>query len=371
MRILHVLSCPAAGGAEIYVRDLAILLRERGHEVTIAFLNHAKAVERDATYEEKFTEQLRNAGVDVRFVAHSESKTGLLWRGALVARKLVAELRPDVCHCHSYKTAFIFGLWTSPCILTIHFTIDGNQKRHTWPLGLLDRVVDGYVAISDASRLNVARHTRRPVFQITNARKRPTCAAPRCRSVVGTQSLEGRPVRLLAVGRLVPEKNYPQLIEIAHLLAKRGCDFELIIAGEGTTERKSKLTDLAASFQLGNIIRFIGQVDDIWSVMIDADVFVMTSSSEGLPITLIEAQFGGLPSVVTDVGACREVIERCESGYLVPAGDSHAFAEQLARLIADPQLRQAMGSLGRENSGFYEIDRAVNNHLGLYESLNR
>jgi glycosyltransferase involved in cell wall biosynthesis len=97
---------------------------------------------------------------------------------------------------------------------------------------------------------------------------------------------------------------------------------------------------------------------------------VLTSANEGTPVTLIEALAAERPVVATRVGGVEDVVEDGVTGYLVRPGDTHAAAERLALLAADPELRRRMGETGRAQVlERYAVDRLVEDVDRLYRSL--
>jgi glycosyltransferase involved in cell wall biosynthesis len=97
---------------------------------------------------------------------------------------------------------------------------------------------------------------------------------------------------------------------------------------------------------------------------------VLTSANEGTPVTLIEALAAGRPVVATRVGGVADVVDDGETGHLVRKGDTHALAERLALIAADPERAAAMGAEGRRRAlERYAVERLVDDVDGLYRRL--
>ena len=90
----------------------------------------------------------------------------------------------------------------------------------------------------------------------------------------------------------------------------------------------------------------MGWSDDARSILDDADLFVLPSRAEGLPLSICEAMFAQLAVVACDVGSVREVVEHGVTGLLIPADDASALRDAIASLLADEPLRRSMGSAG-------------------------
>jgi glycosyltransferase involved in cell wall biosynthesis len=155
---------------------------------------------------------------------------------------------------------------------------------------------------------------------------------------------EGRGTRLLFVGRLAEQKGLPILLDA---LAKvEGATLD--IAGDGP-ERKmleQKVNDLNISERV-KILGYQSQ-PQVRALLKQADVFVMSSFAEGLPVVLMEAMAAGVPVVATWVAGIPEIVRDERNGLLIPPGDANALAQAIRRLLNDPDLRNQFASAGRE-----------------------
>jgi glycosyltransferase involved in cell wall biosynthesis len=168
------------------------------------------------------------------------------------------------------------------------------------------------------------------------------------------------PVRLLAVGRLAPEKGIDVLLHAAD-----GLPVEIALAGAGPEEER--LRRLA-----GPNVRFLGQVprDDLPAVFAAADVLVLPSRSEPWGMGLNEAALAGLPLVATSVaGAAHELIEDGVSGFVVPPDDVDALRSALRRLVEDEPSRGGAGARSRERGARLTPERWADAVTGLVASL--
>ena len=156
------------------------------------------------------------------------------------------------------------------------------------------------------------------------------------------------PLRILTVGRLAWEKGDEYAIEAVQLLIEQGICAELRILGAG-----SALESLAfARHQLGveSAVHFLGAATpaQVRQVLLEADVFLHASVSEGFGNAVLEAQAMALPVVCSDAGGLPENVIDGETGWVVPRRDARALAEKLARLARDPASRQRLGAAGRQ-----------------------
>jgi glycosyltransferase involved in cell wall biosynthesis len=157
-----------------------------------------------------------------------------------------------------------------------------------------------------------------------------------------TRSTQG-PVRILAVGNLTDQKDYPTLIRALEILKKREITFEARIIGAGAVRGLPELSE-----PLGEQVRFLGQQThaDVEAQMRDAHVFVLSSAWEGCPNVVLEAMAYSLPVVATAVGGVPELVRDTVTGLLVPPKDPSALADALARACTSEALRAQLGEAG-------------------------
>jgi glycosyltransferase involved in cell wall biosynthesis len=149
----------------------------------------------------------------------------------------------------------------------------------------------------------------------------------------------------LYVGRLSPEKDLETLLKAAATVSRRFPSFRLVIAGEGPC--KARLESFAGELALREHVRFLGSVSDVPALLSTAGAFVLSSLSEGLPVTVLEAMATGLPVIATAVGGTPEAVEHGVTGLLAASGDDAALASALERVMSHPGMAREMGTAGR------------------------
>jgi glycosyltransferase involved in cell wall biosynthesis len=176
---------------------------------------------------------------------------------------------------------------------------------------------------------------------------------------------------VLFVGRLAPEKSLPFLLQAFSRVKRKHPSAILALVGDGPL--REALVKQAESLGLTpSDIRFAGRVDpdDVCSWLKLSDAFALVSQSEGLPCSLIEAMSTGLPSVVTDIPANKQLVENEKEGLVVPVGDANAIAAAFEWLIQNPEPRSAMGRLARGKiSETYSTDHVADQYEGLFRQL--
>jgi glycosyltransferase involved in cell wall biosynthesis len=178
-----------------------------------------------------------------------------------------------------------------------------------------------------------------------------------------------RPV-ILFVGRLVYEKGLDVLLKAFRLLSE-GCGempLQLHLVGDGPL--RSELQHMADGLGIADDVCFAGNKDNVRDYMRRAQVFVLPSRSEGMPLALLEAAACGLPLIATPVSGSVEVIEDGVNGLLVPPEDPPRLAQALLKVLQDRALARRMGLLARQTVvDRYSLDVIADRHLALYLDL--
>ncbi|MFO7169584.1 MAG: glycosyltransferase, partial [Chloroflexota bacterium] len=177
---------------------------------------------------------------------------------------------------------------------------------------------------------------------------------------------EREPPLVVMVARFFPQKDHATAL--AAFAAVRRADARLLLVGDGPGLERCRA--LAASLGLGERVEFLGARDDVPAILARAQVFLLCSHYEGIPISVLEAMRAGLPVVASDVGGIPEAVEHGRSGLLVPRGDPRAAADALQLLLDQPQLRLSMGRAGRAR--FLERftrERMVERVAAAYDAL--
>jgi glycosyltransferase involved in cell wall biosynthesis len=147
------------------------------------------------------------------------------------------------------------------------------------------------------------------------------------------------------VGRLVPIKDHPTLLQALTLLPDGDQAPHLLVVGDG--ERREELEQLAHRLGLGSRVHFLGWRDDLETILSGLDVVICSSKNEGTPVALIEAMAAGVPVLSTDVGGVGDLVTHGETGWLVPPADPSALARGIERLLRDPALRRRLAAGAR------------------------
>lgn len=354
MVIAHVIDSMEVGGAEAVVAALCRLQRAAGHVVSVHCLHEKGAV----------AEQLQREGIPV-FVHGPASPPMILWRLYRALRRT----RVAVVHCHN-KSATVHAagvarlagarvlVSTRHGMAALPYRLRKELKFWVTAALLCDRVV----AVCEVARGNMTAGAKAVAHKVVTIRNGAYPPA------VGTvSSVEKRGFALVTVGRLAPAKSYDTLLRSVALARRQVPDLSLWIVGDGA--EAAPLRRLSAELGLNGAVQFCGERSDVGSWLREADVFVLSSISEGLPISILEAMAVGLPSIVTDVGGMPEVISLSGAGTTVPAGDVETLA---ATIVEFANRRTELKEWGQRARSCYTQhftpERMADQYLSLYQA---
>ncbi len=170
------------------------------------------------------------------------------------------------------------------------------------------------------------------------------------------------------VAALVPHKGQRHLIEAARVVLPQAPDARFIIAGEG--ELRPALERQIKDYHLEKHVLLAGFRPDVLSLHKAFDIFAMSSITEGLGTSLLDAMAAGKPIVATRAGGIPEVVVDGETGLLVPPRDHEAMADAIVQLLKDEILRRQMGDAGRARArALFSAERMVQNTLQVYQRV--
>lgn len=175
---------------------------------------------------------------------------------------------------------------------------------------------------------------------------------------------------VIAVGRYDAQKRFDHLIRIWAKVSRKHPDWVLDIYGQG--KDKENLTKLISQLECSSSITLHSPSKNIKQCYLDSSIFVMTSTYEGLPMTLLEANALGLPTICYDFKCGpKDVIENGVNGFIIREGDIDGFADKLDLLMSDDSLRSYMGNKAYAMSNRFSLDIVMQKWIDLFENLTK
>lgn len=350
MKIVHVVDSMDVGGAEVVVAALCRSHRKQGHEAEVHCL-FRKGV---------LGEELESEGF--RVLLHGP---GGRWRTMRSLARSFQRGRPDAGHCHNATAA----IWGAPALRRagVQTVIATRHGLVAPPYGfsreiqfsLSSRLCFRTVGVCQATSRNMANAPLADgsrIVTVYNGVPEPPA---------GIHHAEGSLI-FVCVGRLAPPKDHATLLRAFAAFVSSMPGARLWIVGDGRL--RQELEDLRRQLALEDSVTFWGERRDAYAFLRGADVFVLSSHSEGLPMSLLEAMAVGLPAIVSDVGGMSEVVNGGKNGFAVPSGDVAALAGAMHACAAD---RAALRSAGERGAAHYRAHFTIEGMSDAYMRLYR
>ncbi|HEX8752625.1 MAG TPA: glycosyltransferase [Solirubrobacterales bacterium] len=368
LRLLMVINVLAPfGGAEVQLGNLARGLSERGHEVTICCMDHSLVTR----------EELLSDGVEL--IELRRRTRGQ--RPAALPRLVQLARQADVVHCTMWDPS----LWgriaaiiaRRPAIVADHATDRKVQvsasgaPRASWIAlhnRLLDRFTFATVACAQSQRPVLIGEGVAPlkIVYIPNGISVEEIRAAAA-SGATTRKMLGIPEDfplVVQVGLFRPEKNQLGALEALAAVREQVPNTQLAFVGAGPTQ--AEVEERAAEMGASGWVHFLGSRKDAPSIMALADLSILPSISDAMPMTVLESMAVGTPLLATDVGDVRETLG--DAGLCVPAEEPRALAAECVSLLKDEGRRAAMAAAGSERARDFDAAAMVDRYEALFRA---
>jgi glycosyltransferase involved in cell wall biosynthesis len=357
MKIAHVVDSMEVGGAETLVSQMCRLQRAQGHDPCVFALATLGPL----------GERMRAEG----FTVHSNVGRHLS-DSTRNFFKIFKELRPNVAHLHN-QTPTIYASMAArmagvPSIISTRHNLAAPPRNVVAELkyAFAGCFCDWIVGICDATVENLKKIPTAPAWKITRVYNGTVPLA----RVEQTQPPEENGFTLVFVGRLASVKNHPLLLSAFRTALFAMPDLRLWMVGDGN-ERKA-LEGLAAELGIAAQVTFWGEQLDVAPFFSAAHAFIMSSKSEGLPVSLLQAFSLGLPVIVTDVGGMAEVVRLAKAGLTVSPTNPDEMASAILRLAGNCAEREQFAK--NAEAAFrsrFTLETMVDAYMDLYRNTVR
>lgn len=363
MKIAYVVTrAEPIGGVQIHIRDLAVSLREQGHEPTVLTGGGGP-----------FVNVLRATGIPVVILPHLTVPIRPI-SDLLALREIHAalrDLRPDLIAVHSSKAGILgriaghsLGI---PALLTAH---GWNFTPGIPPVAAaMYRQIERAAGPLATRIITVSEFDRRLALEARLAGEDRVVTVHNGMPDIPPHQRaqpDRTPVRLMMVARFESQKDHPTLLRALAGLQQHSWELDLV--GDGPL--MGQMQSLSASLGIDGRVRFLGQRMDVDQILASAQVSLLVTNWEGLPLSILEAMRAGLPVVASSVAGIGEAVSDGETGYLVPRGDVELLRDRVERLLVDPALRLRLGRGGRVRyERHFTLDHFVARTLAVYQDV--
>jgi len=366
-QVLHSLDI---GGAEVLAAGMARELSDR-YRFVFACLDDEVGV---------LGKEFEERGVPMRIF---DRQPGVDWKCSFRLAAFFREHKVQIVHAHQYTPFFQSMLARlayrrPPIVFTEHgrhFPDSRSSKRVAVNRALL-RSDDRLIGVGESVRRALVDNEGLPEkrtetiyngvplknFQAVNGDGQVRRTAQR------ELSIDDAEFAIVQVARLNSLKDHATAIRTLKRLRDDQVPAKLILVGDG--EERAALEQLVADQTVENDVVFLGARSDIPRLLASADAFLLSSISEGIPLTLIEAMGAGVPIVSTDVGGIPEVIEHGVSGLLASAGDTETLATHLKSLWQNPEQRSQLAENGCKRAvERFSLEQMHRQYVDVYEQV--
>lgn len=363
-RVMHVILTLGVGGAEQLVYRMVTSCTDANRPVVCCLL-----------FLGELGEQLKREGGSVYCRNHNGGMDfGIIsW-----LKQIIIDEKIDVVHAHTYSPLF-YSVPAAKLVggVKVVYTEHGRlyPERSNWKHSLINPILalgtDHMVSISESTAKAMNKYDNFPLNRIKVihngisipdieqkvdflAKKRSLGLAESCR-VIGTAA------------RIEEIKNIPMMLRAFQHVLDEIPDTCLLIAGKGSKEQELK--SYAEELGISQKVKFVGLRNDLWEIYQIMEIFLLSSFTEGISVTLLEAMASGVPAVVTDVGGNSEVVVDEVTGCLVPLNDDGAMAKSIVELLKNREksLGYAAGAKERVANDF-SFDGMMKSYEMLYNS---
>ncbi len=358
IKLCMIIATLERGGCEKQLAMLAANLDRNRFDPSVVALSSGGPYEK----------MLRERGVPCRIVGKRRAISPL---ALLRLVRLLRRLKPDVVHTWMF-TSNAYGR-VAARLAGVRHLVAAERCVDRWkgPLRLavdwiLARITDRVVANSHsvARWLQGVRIPERLIQTIPNAfdpAGYPSRGLSEIRQV-------GPSPRLIAAGRLYPQKRYDVVLRAMARIVENFPEARLLIAGEGPA--RAGLEALAVQLGLQRHVQMPGVIEDVADRLLGSDLFLIASDYEGLPNSVLEAMYVGVPVVATAAPGITDLVRDGATGVLVLPGDSGALADAAISLLRDPARMRGLAEQARcEVVRKYTVEKMVRAYEQLYTDL--
>jgi len=352
-RVLHIRSTIGMYGAERVVANMMPVLTNL-YEYASCYL-----IQGDDLSSNKLASLLIDNRIDVKSTISKKKFDFDLIKSI---RSEVTNNNVNIVHTHDYKslihtTLAVMGLGIKK-VHHVHGALGNtkSEKFYAFVENIFKLFVHRILFVNSSSTKNKAGFNNKTHFLANGI---PTDATSEAR-------ISSKILRIVMVARFTPEKNHKLAIDIADELRNLGANFKLTMLGDGDLLEEIKA--LTKKRNLEDFVQFTGFVDDVPKWLAQSDLQLITSTTEGMPMGLLEAMSLGIPAVSTPVGSIPEIIKRSKSGALAETNDQ--FVSVLTKYINSPNTLSQESALATsyvvEN---LSVEKQVENLSEIYDEI--
>lgn len=354
MKIVQVMPDFGLAGAETMVENLSCGLAAEGCDVlVISFFDLHTAI----------TERIENRGIKIEYLG---KKRGFDPSIVSKMRKIIKAYQPDVIHTHRYVLPYAFLASMGFKAKRVHTVHNVAQKEQTKVGKNINRVLFRYFNVVPVALSKEIQRTIQEVYGLPDNRIPVVFnGIDLSRCIVKESYARKDTFTVLHIGRFMDVKNHELLLRSFARFKGQHSDARLQLLGDG--ELKENMMQLAGQLNITDAVEFAGLQSNVYPWLHNADVFILPSKFEGMPMTLIEAMGTGLPIIASNVGGIPDMLSSQKEALLIEPKEEKII-EALEMVYSDAKKREYWGRNALQRSSLFSSQAMARKYLQLYSS---
>ena len=354
MKIVQVMPDFGLAGAETMVEKVSCGFSAEGCDVlVISFFDLHTAI----------TERIENRGIKIKYLG---KKRGFDPSIISKMRKIIKAYQPDVIHTHRYVLPYAFLASMGFKAKRVHTVHNVAQKEQTKVGKNINRVLFRYFNVVPVALSKEIQRTIQEVYGLPDNRIPVVFnGIDLSRCIVKESYARKDTFTVLHIGRFMDVKNHELLLRSFARFKGQHSDARLQLLGDG--ELKENMMQLAGQLNITDAVEFAGLQSNVYPWLHNADVFILPSKFEGMPMTLIEAMGTGLPIIASNVGGIPDMLSSQKEALLIEPKEEKII-EALEMVYSDAKKREYWGRNALQRSSLFSSQAMARKYLQLYSS---
>lgn len=352
LRIIQFIPEFIVSGGETMCANLCIGLKEKGHEVLAVSLFN---------YQSSLTELLNNKGIEIKYL---DKKPGFDISIFGKIKKIIKEFKPDVIHTHLYIMNYVMPIANNLGIKVKIHTVHSVASREQSSI----RKIYAYYAYhyKNVKPIALSKEIQKTIceeYELEEENVPIVFNGEDTNHIKKKEDYSFKTFNILHVGRFVELKNQLMIVEVIERLINEGLNIKMTFTGNYENDYGQKVREYVKERRLESAVVFKGIVNGIEKVFSEADIFVLPSKFEGMPMTIIEAMSAAMPIIASNVGGIKDMLTNDCNAILINPNKEELY-KAIKELYFDIKKREFLGNNAYKEKNKYSRE----NMASAYES---
>lgn len=355
MRIIQVIADFGLAGAETMVEHLSCGLIAEGHDVLVISLFDLHTA---------ITDRIESRGIKIEYLG---KKRGFDPSVITKMRKIIKAYKPDIINTHRYVLPYVFMAAFRININLVHTVHSVAQKEQTNVGKCINKML---FRVFNVLPIALSREVQKTIHEVYGL---PTQRIPvifngidLSKCIVKKNYKRNKNFNIIHIGRFMDVKNHALLIRCFAQFVKLHPDARLQLLGDG--ERREEMVQLVKELDITDFVEFAGLQSNVYPWLHNADLFILPSKFEGMPMTLIEAMGTGLPIIASDVGGIPDMLTSKKDALLIDPNEKDII-ETLEFFYSNEGKRKELGQNALRKSVMFSSQTMAKKYIDVYTKI--